>query len=156
MSPTGHLYGDYFVFTLNHRSDPQWAPGGMQVQLWDDEDVIDSQTADQSTPLEQIDERIRWIQRTKLDDGELIFEVFSGRSTSWGDFGDDGQLRLSINSQLANLNNYQPATSLTQSGVSFAGNRVKSLILRKLRWTDSTGQTYELNAPIDIDADLDP
>jgi hypothetical protein len=40
--------------------------------------------------------------------------------------------------------------------IHFAGNRVRSLILRKLRWTDSEGETYELNAPIDVDADLDP
>jgi hypothetical protein len=30
------------------------------------------------------------------------------------------------------------------------------LTLTKLRWTDSNGQVYELNAPIDVDADLDP
>ena len=41
-------------------------------------------------------------------------------------------------------------------GVSFAGFRVRSLTLTKLRWFDSDGNVYELNAPIDVDADLDP
>jgi hypothetical protein len=49
-----------------------------------------------------------------------------------------------------------PAIAIAESGVNFAGNRVRSLTLTKLRWTDSNGQVYELNAPIDVDADLDP
>jgi hypothetical protein len=33
---------------------------------------------------------------------------------------------------------------------------VKHLTLTKLRWYDAQGNAYELNAPIDVDADLDP
>jgi hypothetical protein len=29
-------------------------------------------------------------------------------------------------------------------------------VLTKIRWFDADGNAYELNAPIDIDADLDP
>ena len=46
--------------------------------------------------------------------------------------------------------------AIEESGVNFAGNRVRSLTLTKLRWTDSNDQVYELNAPIDVGADLDP
>jgi hypothetical protein len=155
-SPTGHLYGDYFVFTLNHRSHPHWAAGGLQVQLWDDDEVVDYRSEEIETPLTISDESIAWVQRLRIADGQLVFEVTSGESASWGEFGADDKLRLAVHTPLTTLNNYRPAISLEQSGVSFAGNRVKSLILRKLRWTDSAGQHYELNAPIDVDADLDP
>jgi hypothetical protein len=155
-SPVGHLDNEYFVFTLNHRSHPHWAAGGMQVQLWDGEEVIDYRTENLDAPLSISDETVRWVQRTELVDGKLVFEVVAGESESWGEFGDHHKLRISVDSSLANLNEYRPAISLEQSGVSFAGNRVRSLILRKLRWTDSAGQTYELDAPIDVDADLDP
>jgi hypothetical protein len=85
-----------------------------------------------------------------------VFEVSDGHSDSWGSFGDEGRLRLTMETTLENLNDYRPATSLQESGVSFAGNRVRSLTLTKLRWIDSDGNVYELTAPIDVDADLDP
>jgi hypothetical protein len=99
---------------------------------------------------------VRWVQRTELHGGALTFEVLTGESTSWGSFGDTGNLKLTIASSLTSLNGYRPAISLTESGVSFAGNRVRSLTLTKIRWFDAEGNAYELNAPIDIDADLDP
>ena len=156
MSPTGHLTDHYFVFTLNHHSDPGWIPGGYQVQRWSGQELVASRVGPHESTLTQTDETIRWVQRTKLEDGKLVFEIDDGESLTWGEFGGEGHLRLSVESEMANLNAYRPAVSLEESGVSFAGNRVRSLTLLKLRWIDSTGQDYELTAPIDVDADLDP
>jgi len=156
MSPTGHLDGTYFVYTLNHHSDPEWIPGGMQVQRWNGEELVESKVGPQEGTLSQVDEVIHWVQRTELVDGNLVFEITSGESLSWGAFGGAGHLKFTMASTLTNLNEYRPAISLEQSGVSFAGNRVRSLTLTKLRWIDSLGNAYELNAPIDVDADLDP
>jgi hypothetical protein len=156
MSPTGDVDSDYFVFTINHHSHPEYVPGGMQVQQWCGEDLIDSRVGPQEGMLDHNDEVVRWVQRTEINDGTLTFEISQGESSSWGDFGGQGHLRLAIDTYLATLNGYRPAISLTESGVSFAGNRVRSLVLTKLRWFDSEGNPYELNAPIDVDADLDP
>ena len=156
MSPTGNLTDHYFVFTLNHHNDPGWIPGGYQVQRWSGQDLVASRVGPHESTLTQTDETIRWVQRTKLDDGKLVFEIDDGESQSWGEFGGTAHLRLTVDSEMANLNAYRPAISLEESGVSFAGNRVRSLTLLKLRWIDSAGQSYELNAPIDVDADLDP
>jgi hypothetical protein len=156
MSPTGDLNSDYFMFTINHHGAPEFAPGGMQVQQWCGDSLIDSRSGPQQEALAHSDEVISWVQRTSLEDGSLTFEIVSGDSSSWGHFGGQGYLRLVISTFLSNLNGYLPAISLNESGVSFAGNRVRSLTLTKLRWTDSAGHSYELNAPIDVDADLDP
>jgi hypothetical protein len=156
MSPVGHLDGAYFLFTLNHHSVPEWLPGGMQVQYWVGEDVVESKVGPQEATLGNDDEVISWVQRTELKDGNLVFEIVSGSSDSWGTFGGAGHLKFSVETNLVNLNGYRPAVSLEGSGICFAGNRVKHLVLQKLRWIDSNGQAYELNAPIDVDADLDP
>jgi hypothetical protein len=155
MSPTGHLEGSFFVFTLNHQSAPEWTPGGMQVQFWNGEEILDSQVGPHEEPLHHGDEVVTWVQRTSVEDGELTFEITSGQSESWGEFGG-GDLKFTVETELANLNGYRPAVSLEESGVAFAGNRVRSLTLRKLRWTDADGHVYEMAAPIDVDADLDP
>jgi hypothetical protein len=156
MSPTGHLDDQYFVFTVNHHSVPGWIPGGLQVQYWNGEEVVDSKVGPQEGTLAQTDEVLTWVQRTTVSAGQLSFEIKSGASTSWGAFGDAGHLKLSVATSLANLNNYLPGLSIEGSGVNFGGNRVKHLTLTKLRWYDAQGNAYELNAPIDVDADLDP
>jgi hypothetical protein len=155
MSPTGHLDGSFFVFTLNHQSAPEWTPGGMQVQFWNGEEILDSKVGSHEEPLHHADEVVTWVQRTSVEDGEVTFENISGQSDSWGAFGGD-ELKFTVATELANLNGYRPAISLEESGVAFAGNRVRSLTLRKLRWTDAEGHVYEMAAPIDVDADLDP
>ncbi len=154
-SPVGSLDGVYFLFALNHQSHPEYAPGGMQVQLWNGSDLVASHTSQEEEPLHHTNELVRWVQRTELKDGQLTFQVHSGESDSWGSFGGDS-LKFSFASDLANLNGYLPAIAIAESGVNFAGNRVRSLTLTKLRWTDSNDQVYELNAPIDVDSDLDP
>lgn len=154
-SPVGSLEGVYFLFALNHQSHPDWAPGGMQVQLWNGGELVASHTSQEDQPLQNTNELVRWVQRTELKNGSLVFQIHSGESDSWGSFGGDS-LKFSFPTDLSNLNGYLPAVAIEESGVSFAGNRVRSLTLTKLRWTDSNDQVYELNAPIDVDADLDP
>jgi hypothetical protein len=156
MSPTGDLNSDYFVFTLNHHSYPDYIAGGMQVQLWNAEDIVEGKIGPSEGTLHHNDETVRWVQRTEIENGTLHFEILSGESESWGDFGNTGHLQFSLETHLTSLNGYRPAVSLTESGVSFGGNRVRSLVLKKIRWFDSAGQAYELEAPIDVDADLDP
>jgi hypothetical protein len=154
-SPVGSLDGVYFLFALNHQSHPEYAAGGMQVQLWNGGELVASHTSQEEEPLHHTNEVVRWVQRTELKGGSLSFEIDAGESESWGSFGGES-LRFSFGSDLVNLNSYLPAIAIAESGVNFAGNRVRSLTLTKLRWTDSNGQVYELNAPIDVDADLDP
>lgn len=154
-SPVGSLDGVYFLFALNHQSHPEYAPGGMQVQLWNGGELVASHTNQEEEPLHHANEVVRWVQKTELKGGNLSFEINSGESDSWGSFGGES-LKFSFGSELTNLNGYLPAVAIEESGVNFAGNRVRSLTLTKLRWTDSNDQVYELNAPIDVDADLDP
>ena len=156
MSPTGGLDGNYFMFTLNHRSHPEYSSGGMQVQYWNGESLVDSKEGSTDQMLNHEGEVVTWTQKMTVQNGWLTFSVREGASESFGYFGGHGRLKFTVGTSLESLNGYKPALSLEESGVSFAGNRVRSLVLTKLRWWDSAGNVYELNAPIDIDADLDP
>ena len=157
MSPTDHIGGQYFLFTLNYIAHPDYEPGGMQVQRWMGEDLIHSRRGDKEGTIHSNNDVIRWTQRMSIDsDGRVTFEIRNGHSASWGNFGSAGILRDTISTSQSNLNDFKPSISIGQSGVSYAGNRVKSLTLMKLRWTLDDGQTHQLVAPIDIDTDLDP
>lgn len=155
MSPQDNLDGQYFLFTINHRSVPSYEPGGMQVQLWNSDDAVAAESFT-AGPLDQTGDVIQWVQRLKVDNGTLSFEVVDGTSNSWGGFGGSGSLAFATPTSLGDLNGYRPAVSIGESQVSYAGNRVQRLLLKKLVWQTDDGETHELQAPIDIDADLDP
>jgi hypothetical protein len=154
MSPSGNVSGAHFLFTLNHNSVPDYAPGGMQVQLWDGDAFVQSQTAHDSKALDRSEELVTWTQKISLQSGQLSFQICDGTSETWGKFGGD-DLTLSATSSLASLNSYRPSVSLSESQVGYAQNRVGSLTLTKLVWVTDDGQTHEQNAPIPIDTSLD-
>jgi hypothetical protein len=155
MSPQDNLGGQYFLFTINHRSVPSYEPGGMQVQLWNGDEAVAAESFS-AGPLDQTNDVVQWVQRLHVENGTLSFEVVDGTSASWGSFGGNGSLAFATPTSLADLNGYRPAISIGESQVGYAGNRVQRLLLKKLVWLTDDGETHELQAPIDIDADLDP
>ena len=153
MSPTGDLTDTHFLLTLNHVTVPDYQPGGLQVQLWNGEELVEEKVEQESVALSHSDETVRWIQRLSLANGTLKFEVINGASESWPAFGGEG-LSLSATTSLTSLNGYRPAVSLSESQVGYAENRVDSLVLTKLVWITEDGQVHELNAPIPIDTSV--
>ena len=156
MSPTDNLAGDYFVVTLNHWNIPDFVPGGIQTQHWSDEDCLHTAEVRSQYVLENDGEVITWVQHMSVSEGMLKFSVHNGTSQTWSAFGVDGRLALNIPTQLTNLDGYKPAVSISESGIGYAGNRVSSLVLQKIRWVTADGEEHEVVAPIDIATVLSP
>jgi hypothetical protein len=130
----------YATFELNHQSQPDFVPGGMQLLVWDDETAISVRKFPHQGVLSTSSEKIRWTQTMTLKDGMLIFEVVAGDSTTWGSFGGQGYLRAGVATNLTNLNAYHPENSVSNSGVGYAANRVQSLGVRAVRLVSSEGE----------------
>jgi len=153
MSPTGDLTGAHFLFTLNHSSAPDYQPGGMQVQHWNGEELVQEHPGNHTAALEHSEETVHWVQRLSLNEGTLSFQVLDGEGETWETFGGD-DLSLSTETSLTSLNSYRPAVSLTESQVGYAENRVNSLTLTKLVWVTEDGEVHEHDAPIPIDTTI--
>ena len=156
MAPTANLNGDFFIFTLNHWSRPDFASGGLEVQRWSGDNWVSSHHGSNKSSMGIDGEIVTWTQSLELTGSQLSFTISDGDSQTWGHFGGQGLLRTSFPTELTRLNDYLPATSFSGSGISYAGNRVSSLTLTKLVWWTSDGVEHEKVAPIDIDTDLDP
>ena len=156
MAPGLDLNSTFFIFTLNHKSLPDFSAGGMQVQKWEGENLQDIHNGPQAGTLDREEETISWTQRMTIQNGLLSYEILNGSSQTWSTFGGEGYLKMSTATSLNNLNNYRVANSLGESEVGYAGNRVESLLLRKLRWVTDDGEVHELHSPIAIDTNLDP
>ena len=156
MSPLAHTQSDFFIFTLNHKAEPVYVAGGMQVCRYHGESLAAHQNGPKNGAIHVPMETISWTQTMALDAGTITFEVSDGNSGSWGEFGGQGYLKSSVAAPPGGLDGYQPKISTGESEIGFAGNRVTSLTLKTVKWTLSDGSTFTLTAPFDINAHYDP
>jgi hypothetical protein len=145
ISPVGHLDGVYAAFELNYENTPEFVAGGMQVQVWNGETPVVTRRSREGERLGTNNETITWTQVMRLDNGSLSFWLKDGVSTTWGTFGGWNDTSVSVSTALTSLHTYNPLVSVEGSGVGFAGNRVTSLRLLRVRYHTSTGQVIEDN-----------
>jgi hypothetical protein len=143
-SPLSDLDSVYGCVELNQRSLPVFRGGGVQVQAWDGDTALAFQDwADVSVFSTNL-ETVCWTQAMALgDDGQLTFEVLNGTSRTWGAFGYPTAMSTSVATSLDSLNGYTPTVTVANSGISYAANRVRSLVLKRVRYTTDDGNVYE-------------
>ena len=115
ISPTRNVDSLHAAFELNHHSQPDFTPGGLQLQLWNDETLLKATAPVTESVLSDDNETIRWTQAMEVDTGTLVFEIIGGSSETWGDFGGGDALRASCATSITNLNGYTPTTSAKDS-----------------------------------------
>ncbi|NLX97083.1 MAG: hypothetical protein GXY83_12985 [Rhodopirellula sp.] len=142
ISPLGTIESIHATFDLNHQSQPEFTAGGLQLQLWEGEVAIDYRGYPNPAVLRQDDETVCWTQRMELSGGQLQFEIVNGNSVTWGQFGGQGYLKSVTPTNLENFNGYRPSVSVDNSGVGYAGNRVRSLTLKAVRVYTDTGDVF--------------
>jgi hypothetical protein len=147
ISPSANADGLHATFVLNHHDVPSFAAGGLQLQVWNGDSLLVGKRSPTQAVLASPGETIQWTQALSVSQDGLVFEVIHGRSTTWGNFGDDGTLKAVIQSQLTNLSGYTPENSAKESGVSYAPNRVQSLVLKRVRIYTAQGQVMEDTNP---------
>jgi hypothetical protein len=146
-SPTGSLNGLHAAIELNHRSQPSFSPGGLQLQVWNGASLVTSRTFTNTAQLSTDNETVRWTQRLSQYGDYLLFEVVDGSSTTWGEFDSPTSLKALVSASVADLNAYHPDVSAENSGVGFAGNRVQSLVLKEVRLTTESGTVLRDTTP---------
>ncbi len=141
-APFGNIDGLHATFELNHASEPDFQTGGLNLQFWNGETYMATRSWPSTNLLSTTGETVTWTQRLGTDNGLLVFEIVNGNSTTWGSFGGQGNLKASFVPGLEDLNSYDPNVSIQNSGVTFAGNRVQSLKLKRVRATDENGDVH--------------
>lgn len=147
ISPGSNIASLHAALEINQRTLPDFRPGGLQLQAWNGEDALSHASSANTAVMAAQDEKVQWTQAMYLQNGNLVFEVLNGNSTTWGAFGGEGSLKVSAAATLGNLNGYDPQVSVNNSGIGFASNRVRSLILKRVRYVTSQNNTYEDAAP---------
>jgi hypothetical protein len=110
----------------------------VHLQLWEGNHCLETQDSSQQDLLSEDNETVRWTQSMELVGSALKFAV-TGNSSTWGDFGGGDELKATVGTTLGNLNGYSPNTSVANSGVGFAANRVTHMVLKEVRYYAPNG-----------------
>jgi len=133
MSPNPDINGTFFTAEFNHRSAPTWTPGGISIHRWAGEFRMGSYDRADRAVMNTSSEVVTWTQALYFDNSRLNFKVYNGHSTTWGDFGQTGTVKLDCSWGVGHVNSYTPAISMAHSGPAYAGNRVTLLKITAVR-----------------------
>lgn len=138
IAPSWTLWGKYAVFDMNCATQPDFSSGGVQIQLWQDDSIIQTASNNDWASMHMIDEEIRYTSAMSIENGNLVFEILNGSSESWGTFGN-GELKLQTPTWRDHLNWYDPNFTTSNSRVGFASHRVRRFILERVRYFSADG-----------------
>lgn len=137
MFPNAGQTGTYALFCLNYQEIPEFHPGGLELQLWGGEEVLDVDSHN-AYELSAAEETVRWTQSLAIQDGQLSIQIKNGESDSFGAFGG-GSFKVSHPTGLTNLDGYRVEDSVEYSGVPLGANRVVWLKIVEVRFFKSDG-----------------
>lgn len=146
ISPYNHTECFHAALELNCRTLPEFAAGGLQLQAWQCEEPLAYVSHGNTGVLNTPNETIRWTQRMYVQEGKLWFEVDHFTSTTWGNFANQGQLKVSVPFGGTNLHGYRSSHSVERSGIGYASNRVGSLKLKAVRYYTPLGLAFVDNS----------
>lgn len=138
IAPSWSLIGRYAVFDLNCATQPDYSSGGVQLQLWYDDYIMQTKSNTNWDSLQHVDEEIRYTSVMSVDNYKLTFEIINGSSQTWGTFGT-GEIKLQSWTWRNHLNQYSPEFSVENSRIGFASHRVRRFILERVRYYSSNG-----------------
>ncbi len=138
IAPSWTLSGKYVVFDMNCATQPGFVSGGVQLQMWQDDAIIQSRSNANWDSLHLVNEEIRYTSAMSVVDGKLVFEILNGTSESWGTFGT-GELKLEVDTWRNHLNWYSPEFTAYNSRVGFASHRVRRFTLERVRYFSANG-----------------
>ncbi len=133
-----------FSFHINHATLPDESMGGLQVQAWSSPTQNWYKVQLGTDKLSWNTELVHWTQRMSVEPDYLRFAVRNFKSSSFGSYDSSSSLRMGMLSKLTDLNGYQWEDSISNSGVSFAENRVHHLKLKKVRLFGEQGLIREI------------
>jgi len=148
ISPYGNISDLHAIFELNHSTQPSYTAGGMQLQTWDGETVLESRNNTKTEKLATTDEVIKFTVVMEIENGNLKFEIVNGSSTTWGTFGGQGYLKAIVATAPNDLNSYDSTLSTKQSKVGFAAHRVKLLARNEVRQYSESGLVVKNSVPV--------
>lgn len=138
----------YFQLQMNYAAADTYSSGGFHVGAFHHEQLRDEARSETRRTLTVDNDHVRWTSVMAAIDGELLFAVKDGYGDDWGSFGGPEYLVRMASDHITDLSQYTPSQSLETVDIGFGGNRVASLVLKRVRlfYADGRIEKLEINA----------
>ena len=144
ISPTQSTSGVFGMVQVNHRGDPEFQGGGLQVQGWVGSSLSSSVQAGKTAILSRQADNLRYTVTMEQAANGIKFGLCNGLSRTWGHFADTA-ITVTVPAGSVNLDGYTPEFSTANSNVNLGKHRVDALYITAIRLVYSDGQTVTDN-----------
>ena len=140
MSTTDKLSDVHAVFEVNHKTQPSYEPGRLQLQCWSGDTLLGYSSSTRTGQLNTPGEVITYTITMALDNasGKVNFFV-RGQGPTWTNFGSSDHLTLHIGTPQTFFPNYSPEVSVKNSKVTFAAHTIQKFAQKKVRYYTAAG-----------------
>jgi hypothetical protein len=131
-----------FQTTWNHRDVPDVEEGGIQLQAYSWNNLLDDRevlTPPWREKLSEQDERVTWVQRLHISDLDYVFTVRDIVGTTWGTIPGPYSVRRRFLIWAPPLELYSFEEIRRNSAVTVGSNRFKKLSVTRTRFYDING-----------------
>ena len=141
MGPVADESESVVSLLINHATYPEYRAGGVQLQVWKNEQLMGRSTFAHNRQLATANEIIRFTLVMAMGSGKLKFQVTSGTSSTFGEFG--GGNWIEAPTSLTSLASYSPAASIYRSALSVGRNRLSKYQINQVRVSTESGETID-------------
>jgi hypothetical protein len=136
------LVSALFQCTWNHRDVPLLEEGGIQLQVYKWDDLLDEQeilTPPWREKLNIDDELITWTQRLAIVGMDYRFTIKNISSKTWGEIAGPYTIKRTFLVWVPPLELYNFQEIADNSGIVMGGNRFKRMTILQTRFYDGNG-----------------
>lgn len=128
----------FIVVTFNFRDQPVHDPGGIQIQLWDQGNLVDTVDVTLNS-LNVSGDTVTWTQKYKINQGKLEMSIVGIGSQAWGQINNTASI-FQDPAHLSTFNTYDPAESVAESHINYGRNAVTWFGMTECRKYDDKGK----------------
>lgn len=138
ISPSQSTSGVFGLIQVNHRDQPVFNEGGLQVQVHRGASLLGTAQADRTATLSRSSDSLRYTVAMELTENGVRFELLKGASRTWGRFAQT-PVTVTVSDETSTLEHYSPEFSTENTCVNLGAHRVELLYLNTTRYTFDNG-----------------
>src|SRR5690606_17770122 len=118
---------------------PKFRKGGMQLQCWRGEQLLNYRGQQRPVKLNKDEETISFTTVTEAGNDTITLAITNGRSKSFGQFGGNSNLRIVLKVSGANLDSFDGQYSILHSRCEWGNQEVPALCRTAIRYFNAAG-----------------
>lgn len=138
ISPTQSASEVFGLIQVNHRDQPTFNEGGLQVQVRRGSGLIGTAQSSRTATLSRSNDSLKYTVAMQLTETGIRFELLNGTSRTWGRFAQS-PVTVTVTEDSPTLEYYTPEFSTENTCVNLGAHRVELLYMNTTRRTFDNG-----------------